>query len=274
MLIFPQASSSTDALTAWATVGLGAFTVILAGIALWQAILTRNALKAADRDTLEATRARIDQAAPRVTFVATMPMDNQTEWLVALQPDTDYQVPRDADGSVAVAGWFRSINEGKSTGIVQVPDGTLIVAEDDYFALTLPELRAAINPDLSRPPASVFVLCPGENKYLLVEVRKSVGAWVEGCNVFFAADGRVEGTMRDHAVEVVVDDTFADGIRDTTRLVFHLEPLARSGKSWRSTTLRPELRVERTVREYRRARGTRDPAASHGRWVDTLAPPG
>lgn len=105
--------SLVDDITAWATLALAAVTVALAYIATRQMKLTRDAVKVAEQDTREATWARIDEAAPRVTFLARAPEEHQAAWLIPLEPGTDFDLSRFPAAEVAVGGLVRSSQRGE-----------------------------------------------------------------------------------------------------------------------------------------------------------------
>jgi len=249
-VIIQIGSSTADVITAWATVALGIGTVALAGIGLYQARITRQALGAAERDTREATMARIDQSAPRVTFVAEEGAAHQAAWLFELPPKADFELPDHQQQTLAVSGWFLATNHGRSTALMVVPPGTLVFPKNRPID-SVAGLRDG-NPGHRPDVVQVIALPPDESRRLFVEVRKPLAEWVDGCPAFFTLKG-LEGGFRWHPAEVIVDDTFAVGIHDTTRLLIGGEPIARFEHRWRSTAVASVLQVERTVRNYQRS---------------------
>ena len=244
-------SGGADSITAWATVALGALTAVLAGIGIYQARLTGRALRAADRDTREATKARIDQSAPRVVFVAEQESAHEGDWLVELQPDSHLMVPNQAGQAFALSGWFFLINDGKSTANVRVPDGVLLWTPGTQQVTSLRELheRWGANP---RPGEErVFTIGPGERQRLFAEFRRELRYWADGCPMSLDGTDQVVGTPRWHSIDIRVDDTFEDGISDKTKLSFQGEPFVRLDEGrYRSNPSNSHLRVERTVRTY------------------------
>jgi len=143
--------------------------------------LTRRALAVAERDTLEATRTRIDQAAPRVTFLPVEAGEHQAAWLVPLEPGASFQGPQSQTAEVAMSGWFRAVNDGKSTAIIDVPDGVLHMRERDAIA-------TFANLGVGRPGPKQFPLLPGESTFLFVDLRKTVAGWAEDCDLEWVSD--------------------------------------------------------------------------------------
>jgi hypothetical protein len=229
--------------TAWATVLLFMVTAILAGVGIRQAVLTRRALQAAEQDTMEATRARIDQRAPSVVLTAWASAASTREWLVDVNPTDRYHLPSDADLSMALTGWFRVTNEGHSTAIVDVPEGVLVLAGTQPVV----SLNSINRPQ--RPSGhQKFPLGPGKSQVLLVETRRTFGEW--------AALNGTDGATAP-AIRIVVDDTFAQGTRDRTDLLLHGNPMRRDGTAdaWMSDPAPTPLEVKRTVRTYWDERG-------------------
>lgn len=232
-----------DEATAWATVLLFMVTAILAGVGITQAVLTRRALLAAEQDTMEATRARIDQRAPSVILTVWASAASTRAWLVDVKPTDRYHLPSDADLSMALTGWFRVTNEGHSTAIVDVPEGVLILAGTQPIV--------SLN-GLNSPPwpseHQKFPLGPGESQVLLVETRRTFGEW--------AALHETDRATAP-AIRIVVDDTFAQGTRDRTDLLLHGNPLRRdsTADAWMSDPAPTPLEVKRTVRTYWDERG-------------------
>src|SRR5665647_309992 len=107
---------------------------IIAAIGIWQASLTRRALQTATQDTRELARARVDQRGPLVALTAEAAAASAREWLVDIDPTDQYLLPRDADLSMALMGYFRATNEGHSTAIVDVPEGVLVLPADQQIA--------------------------------------------------------------------------------------------------------------------------------------------
>lgn len=242
-MISAATATMTDEITSGATVMLFLFTAVLAGVGIKQAVLTKRALQAAEQDTKEATRARIDQRAPAVVFTAWALAAPTREWLINFDPADRYRLPRDADLSMALVGWFRATNEGHSTAIVDVPEGVLVLPDTQ----PLVSLNGLNNPP--RPSEHQrFPLGPGKSQVLLVEVRRRFDEWTDAIDTNDVAMA---------TIRIVVDDTFAQGTRDRTDLVLHGNPVRRDGTSdaWMSDP-NPRLpEVVRTVRTYWDDRG-------------------
>jgi hypothetical protein len=217
---------------------LVAFTAVIAVIGIWQAFLTRRALEAATQDTRELARARVDQRGPLVTLTAEAAAASTRAWLVHMNPTDQYLLPRDVDLSMALMGYFRATNEGRSTAIVDVPEGVLILPADQPIT-GLNSFAGS-----SQPSAHTqFALRPGESKMLLVETRHTLGEWV-------AISETDEATAP--AIKFMVDDTFAQGVRDRTDLFLCGRPVMRDSEAdiWRLDPTSTALVVGRTVRTY------------------------
>lgn len=239
VIVLASVAGTNEGVTAWATVGLGAVTVILAAVSIIQALITRGALRAAERDTVEATRSRIDQQAPRVTLLAEASAECAAAWLVPLPPNARFRLVQHGGTELALCGWFTATNEGRSTALVSTPEGVMNLGQD----IPVQNLDALRNIGLVRPTHNTFDLRPGDWTRLFVEVRRPLSSWVQ-----YSARER-----KAHTVSVIVEDTFAEGIRDITDLVVAGEPIVPAGDDWRATGCLSELRVERTVRDYQRA---------------------
>lgn len=223
--------------TAQATLLLVAITAVIAAIGIWQAFLTRRALQAATQDTRELARARVDQRGPLVALTAEAAAASTREWLVDIDPTDQYLLPRDADLSMALMGYFRATNEGHSTAIVDVPEGVLVLPADQQIA-SLNSLAS------TRPTAhTTFALRPGGSQLLLVEARHTLGEWA----AISETDGAAAPTIK-----IMVDDTFAQGVRDRTDLLLRGRPVMRDSSAdiWRMDPTSTALVVGRTVRTY------------------------
>jgi hypothetical protein len=224
--------------TAQATQWLVAITAVIAAIGIWQAFLTTRALLAAKQDTRELTRARVDQRAPLVAFTAEASVAPTREWLIGFDPTDQYLLPQHADLSMALMGFFRATNEGKSTAIVDVPEGVLMLPPDQPIT-GLNSFAASPRPTTHRQ----FALRPGESKMLLVEARHTFGEWA----AISETDGATAPTIK-----ITVNDTFAQGVRDRTDLLLRGSPVMRDSEAdiWRRDPTSTALVVERTVRTY------------------------
>jgi hypothetical protein len=114
-------------------------TVVLAGVAVYGAILTRRALQAASQDVQEAIKAQIDQQAPRVAIVAeavgppTLFWKPGSEEISLISQDQSFEKGSER---LALTGWLRLENEGKSTAIVRLPPDLLALPRDERLVLS------------------------------------------------------------------------------------------------------------------------------------------
>lgn len=234
-----MSASSTEIITAWATLGLGVVTIIIAAVAIWQGMITRRALGEEEKGTREAARSRIDQRAPLITVFAEVPGSMTAEWLTPLQPGTSFSLPSDAGLTFAVTGWFLVTNEGRSTGIVDIPAGILEFDPDDMPISGLNALSAYPQPKAHHQ----FRLRSGESKRLFIEIRKTLDEWVRP-----NATSGESGTK----LTITVSDTFSDGLYDKTELCIVGTPVSpdNCANRWVPSTTPSHLVVNRTVRYY------------------------
>jgi hypothetical protein len=200
-------ASLTDNVTAWSTLGLALATLVVVIIALHQARLTRDAVAAAQADSREAIKARIDQRAPHVTFVVRSPAFATFAWnedVVDGSP-VDETLP----GVAALACWIHAVNEGRSRALVFLPPGTVLAGAQD------PIPTSASAKPVEAPPERSITLGPRDDCQLLVEVSKPIAEWVEMATAM--GSHRPPKTQEN----LNVTDTFSEGIIDTTLLEFH-----------------------------------------------------
>ncbi len=225
-------------ITGNATVGLAAATTVLAVVTAVGVCLTRRALNVANRDTQEAIKSRTDQRAPLVVVVELAPAASVRTWhsdkaeIVETSPG---EVA--GSGELSLMGWFRIVNQGRSTALVSVPDGVLVLPRD----AAVQSLNAV---KYQRPVAYRLSLEPGQSSVMLVQAFRSVEQWKEVASQ--------EETRRSPiTVTFKVGDTFSDGIRDTITLKFHGVPIRRDGNVWMEGAIEAtRLEVGRTQREY------------------------
>jgi hypothetical protein len=207
--------SLTDNVTAWSTLGLAVATLVVVIIALHQARLTRDAVAAAQADSREAIKARIDQRAPHVTFVIRSAAFATIAWNEDMVDGTPVDGSRAAVASLAC--WVHAVNEGRSRGLVFLPPGTVVAGPRD----SIPTSATARPAD--PPPERSITLGPGDECQLLVEVSKPIAEWIELAN---ATGGHRPLTQEN----LNVTDTFNEGIIDTTLLEFHGCPVHIQGE--------------------------------------------
>ena len=203
--------SLTDNVTAWSTLGLAVATLVVVIIALHQARLTRDAVAAAQADSREAIKARIDQRAPHVTFVIRSAAFATFAWN---EDVVDGEPVDDSRAAVAsLACWVHAANEGRSRGLVFLPPGTVVAGPRD------PIPASAMARPAEPPPERSITLGPGDDCQLLVEVSKPIAEWIEMAK---AIGGHRPPLTQEN---LNVSDTFNEGIIDTTLLEFHGCPI-------------------------------------------------
>lgn len=229
-----MAASTSDQITAFATVVLGIFTIVIAAVAINQAKLTRAALAAAERDTIEATRSRIDQRAPSVTVTADRPAGFASDWMNAINNEDLFDLETNRNDTFASVGWFQLSNEGRSTGLVTVPPGTLLFDPVTNGVTSMGALR-------NYQPTKgwhEFPLRPGESRLLAIEVRKTLAEWVS------------EETRRVQTVEISVRDTFTVGVSDLTYACIVGIPVLPAATGFAGNSEMPSVYIETTERRY------------------------
>ena len=230
-------------LTGDSTLALAAVTVVLAGVAIYGTRLTRRALSAANQDVQEAIKARIDQQAPRVVIVAEQ-VGPPTLFWSADKPEvgvmTHGQSFISGDQIIGLTGWFRLENEGNSTAIVRLPPNVLVRSHGD----SMPSLSSGVIEPRPSKPASVAV---GANfgQKLFIYVWRTFDEWK-------AQAEQPEDRRTPLKVVIKVDDTFKEGISDTTEIGFVGVPIFRSNTGeWVGGIEKvPELIVGKTDRTY------------------------
>lgn len=219
-----------------ATIALAVLTAVLAAAAIWSGAVTYRALEAARRDTVEATKARIDQQAPRVTFVAdklaraaTWPVDGRAS-------EVRHGDQLAAGAEVGIAGQFWIRNDGSSTALIEIPPGVIAIPPIGpiHSLASLPDNRPA--------EGSNFALEPGKEARLLVWACRSTREWRDE----LARTAEQRGVL---TVTVTVTDTFADGVSDSTDLVLHGVPVHTSGTDLLAGE---EEKLSHTVKRTRR----------------------
>jgi hypothetical protein len=200
-------ASLTDNVTAWSTLGLAVATLVVVIVALRQARLTRDAVAAAQADSREAIKARIDQRAPLITFVIRSPAFATLAWNQDVVDGAPVDEARDTVASLAC--WVHAANEGRSRGLVFLPPGTVVAGPGDSIP------ASALARPTEAPPERSITLGPGDDCLLLVEVSKPIGEWIE---IAKAHRGHRPPLTQEN---LNVSDTFSEGIIDTTLLEFH-----------------------------------------------------
>lgn len=207
--------SLTDDVTAWSTLGLAVATLVVVIIALHQARLTRDAVEAAQADSRELIKARIDQRAPHVTFVIRSAAFATLDWNEDVVDGAPVDGSRAAVASLAC--WVHAANEGRSRALVFLPPGTVLAGPRDSIPAST--LARPAEP----PPERSITLGPGDDCQLLIEVSKSIAEWIEMAKTI--------GVHRAPLTQenLNVSDTFNEGIIDTTLLEFHGCPIHLQG---------------------------------------------
>ena len=226
------------------TLALAILTGLLVAATVWMAWHTRNAVlaslaavEAAQRQAEEATRARVDSGAPRVTVLIQDP-----EWPPSLASasnhlgakpdqingDVQFVLPRDGSKQLVLVSSGLVRNDGSSTAIVGLNGGATF--EDPF--------------KLNRIPASVEVLPVGQGRLALPPGSAVRFSFIEGHTI---ADWATAWTQRDQDpsstpstslvhLEVIAHDTFDVGVADNTLVqlqAYPLEPVAGDLSRWR-----------------------------------------
>jgi hypothetical protein len=223
-----------------ATVALAALTFVLAFVGIRSLQLTRDALGAAQADSVEATKTRIDQQAPRVTIVVLGPGSVTGDWAVDHGPSL-VRVPGNESishdfGVMGLSGWFRIFNEGRSTAIVGIPPG--VIERRGEIGVTTVEEVSELR------PTTQLILEPGQSSVLFVWSARSVVEWIDELNLPL-------GERTPLRVGISVEDTYSDGISDMTDLLLRGIPLVDSGGAQMTPAQQTiSLHVDRTRRTY------------------------
>lgn len=244
----------TDEATAWGTLCLAAGTVILAGIGLRQARLTRDALSVSERDVREATKARIDQSSPRVTFTALMVEQACQGWHQdVVNPPGPWRMTQHTGVKISLRGWFFARNEGASTAVLDFDERIIAFPLEGDIKETDPHnlIRRTGFTTRDRPPPQPSgrhqaALRPGQQCVLIALGSRTLAEWVEM--------SESSTTRPPIHLEVLADDTFEEGIRDTTKLALHgipVRPGDKEGEWVLNSDPSIQLEVVRTVRDYR-----------------------
>jgi hypothetical protein len=205
----------TDDVTAWSTLGLAVATLVVVIIALQQARLTREAVAAAQADSREAIKARIDQRAPHVTFVIRSAAFATVGWSEDVVAGAPVDQPLDVVASLGC--WVHAVNEGRSRALVFLPPGSVVAGSEDSIPTS-----AAAKPS-EPPPERSITLGPGEDCRVLVEVSRPIAEWIDTAK---AARGHRPPLTEEN---LNVSDTFNEGIIDTTLLEFRGCPVRMQG---------------------------------------------
>ena len=253
------ASQLTDNLAAWSTVVLAIFTIVLVVFAFVQARFTgramdqaSDALDQARQDTLEATKARIDERAPRLIVIPEGTAGSIRRWptntplIIELQQGE----PVGDDEEIGIAGWFRIENQGLTTALVTLPR--------DVAIYPLNSGATGLNSvQMQRPTERQELrLRPGDGRLLLVQLAKAMDEW----KTIYA---RPESTRGYFHVGISSTDTFEDGVSDITLLRFGGIPVQPAEIGWIGTPAVPTtVATEKTIRSYRITRTTSTTSSS------------
>lgn len=158
-----------------ATVALAVLTAVLAIVAVVGAVFTRMTLRSAQLDSVEATKSRIDQQAPRFTVIA-LASAAAARWGPNQSINgLEHQQPVSAnDPDIGITGWFRVINEGRSSLVFEVPIGVLVL-QANVSPSSLVNLASYAFP---QTPNRV-TLGPDEVKVLFVWTPRPVAEWAD-----------------------------------------------------------------------------------------------
>jgi hypothetical protein len=222
-----------------ATIALACLTFVLAGAALVSAWFTRRALGAAQRDTVEAIKARIDQQAPRTAiFVIGAEVGF---W----HPDGEIRIPQpdeplnDHSPDIGIFAWVRVFNEGRSTAMVELPPDCSVFGGKNASPMTLNELVRA-RPTVPAP----YAMEPTQALLILMWASRSIAGWRHQI--------RLEPNEREPLrMTIKVDDAYRDGISDATTILFYGVPMSMAGNAAQTGPCeRERVLPERTVRSY------------------------
>jgi hypothetical protein len=221
------------------TIALASVTFLLALAAVYSGVMTYRALGAAANDTRETRKARTDEQAPRVV-VAAIAGAASCFWPPDAAPEAVRSgEPVAAGEELGLCGWLHVVNDGRSSGVFRTENSVTRFPED--HVITNIEAVGSRRPrDTTR-----FVLGPGEGCILF--------AWA-GLSTEERREQLTQPKGRpDVIVQIRVDDTFEEGIRDTTWVHFlgapvHLEGLDVVGGGEQPGT----ITVDRTRRIYNR----------------------
>lgn len=231
----------TNAVVGDATIALAVATFLLAAVTAYGVVLTRRALKVANRDTEEAIKSRIDQRAQRITIVAMAPGSATKSWDSSTPPITEMggvDIIDEDEQEIGLTGWFKLSNEGYSTAIVELPAGVLSFAKDHPIS--------SLNTIQAQRPSDVrqFPILPGDGAVLFVHATRTFAEWR---SIYEQETSHREPLV----VKIVAEDTFSEGVSDTTELHLRGVPISKSENAW---TGKPEvatrLAVKRTTRGY------------------------
>lgn len=261
--------------TDWATFVASAGTVILAGVAWYQATQAKSQIelgrgqlasaqessKAAADVHRESIRARVDQFAPRVSvnygvvsgpYHSSSKLDHHQR---IYNPDPIWEksaegmkfiLPKDGDGYLWFEGRALIVNDGPTPARVRLPDEATFVA--DHSETTGEEIPI--------PPFRKFgihdeaVLAPGKQAQFRWSAGKPVSDWANAAKV--PGEPHPGGSIW---LWITVFDDRQDGVIDT--LMAHLKPkilAAEQGSTdvWRLTSSKKhEMAIQPTRRGYR-----------------------
>jgi hypothetical protein len=240
------ASEFTDEAVAWSTVVLAAFTVVLVGFNLYQATLTKQALDQARKGTQEAIKARIDQRAPLIVTVAAEGGEPTRSWNQSNNSCRQLRTGDDLgndDQAIGLTGWFRVENQGRSSGILRVPAGVLVCPR-----ASVPKAVSDISEARPLNPIETAI-APNDGRLLFVQSTKTVAEW----KAHWTDGGPPPEDIRCE-VELLVEDTFREGVTDRTRLFLSGIPITprqeESPVRWVGLGGLSKLVVDGTVRDH------------------------
>ena len=221
----------SDVITAWFTVVLGAGTLLLAWI-------TKRALATAEKDTREATKARIDSRSPQVVITPRDTAPSVAEWSIELPAQTPW-VNVHPDTRLALASFFDVSNESDFTAYITIPPNSILFTntEDRVAAMR----RYAGSDELTT--SRICPLAPRAQRLLYVEAALTSYEWMRRDR---------ENVMTPVTTEVSIRDTFIDGVVDVIPINLAGSPLVGDGHEHWMTNPSPSVAsVSLTTRNYR-----------------------
>ena len=230
------AGDMNAAITAWATVGLAAVTLILVFVT-WRAVNT------ALGDVRESRRARVDASAPRLAFTA-LDVDRpplRGDGISTLEKFDDISIHGNADTMVWIGGVIEVVNEGRSTAVLTVPIDAAAGNQDEYRTGGLNSVFTEVQG---------LAISPGKSRRFMIRSGRPLAEWAALYDRF----GTDVESYPEHVIKFVVTDLFADGVDDTTEVGikgYPTKPLL--PEMWASSPALPDARilVHPTVRQYR-----------------------
>lgn len=232
---------ATDWAVGGGTLALAAATFILAGIALWQARQTRDAVR-------ETYRARVDDLAPRVTVVTLRPAfppfspsayGNPQPW----NTHPTFVLPGQANMRILVRTQGHLMNEGGSTAVVEVDAGVTFPDPPIYVRTAVggPLANRSADPadDVEGLPAlsemvylkgARWALLPGRVVAFRLTADHTVAEWADAW--------RRRGTANPMKTrfEIRVMDQYEDGVEDHHTVeveAYPVVPVEGNAAAWR-----------------------------------------